>query len=353
MKDRQKSTIYDIAALAGTSASTVSYALNGSWQKRRIKQETVDRIQRIARESGYQVNLQARGLRKARSGLAGMILPEHDTRFFSDLSQAFALEVRARGNCPAIVLSGRGATDQEASVRQLLSYNVDKIVIAAATDPLPLSAICREAGVPMVFVDHPCPDAPSVVTDNRLGAQTLTRRILTRMKPARPGDPSSHIYFLGGDAGLPSTEQRIAGFEDVTREADALYDSEQIIACGYVAQKAEAELAALRNRLGRLPAGLFINSILCFEGVVKYLATVPEAEIQQTVLGCFDFGPFGVLLRFPVMMVRQRAEVLIDEAFAQLDKGQNGPSLTCIPPELVDERAAQPLVASPQNACLD
>lgn len=335
MKERQKSTIYDIARLAGTSASTVSYALNGSWEKRRIKRDTVERIQRIARENGYQVNLQARGLRKASSGLAGMILPEHDTRFFSDLSQAFALEVRARGDCPAIVLSGRDKVDQESSIRRLMSYNVDTVVIAAATDPLPLSAICRGAGVPHVFVDHPCPDAPSVVTDNSMGASELTREMLGAMAPGDISDPASLIYFLGGDANLPSTQQRIAGFEEITTASKALHGPAQIIACGYVADRAEEEIRALHQHLGRLPAGLFVNSILCFEGVVRYLATVPEEAIKDVILGCFDYDPFGALLRFPVIMVRQRADLLIREAFAQLDSGNGSPSISLISPVLI------------------
>ncbi|MEM9549732.1 MAG: LacI family DNA-binding transcriptional regulator [Pseudomonadota bacterium] len=337
MKDRQKSTIYDIARLAGTSASTVSYALNGRWQERRIKRDTVERIQKIARENGYQVNLQARGLRNASSGLAGMILPEHDTRFFSDLSQAFALEVRARGSCPAIVLSGRGREAQEQSVQTLLSYNVDTVVIAGATDPMPLSAICRSGGVPHVFVDHPCPDAPSVVTDNYQGALALTQQMLATLPPARPDDPGNHVFFLGGEATLPATERRIAAFRDATRAAGALHGSDQVIACGYSVARAETEIAELHARLGRMPAGLFVNSISCFEGVVKYLAAIPEGEMASTVLGCFDYDPFGALLRFPVTMVRQRADVMISEAFARLDEGFGAPSLSLISPELVSQ----------------
>src|SRR5258708_8435679 len=37
------STIYDLAELAGTSASTVSAILNGSWQSRRISEATARR----------------------------------------------------------------------------------------------------------------------------------------------------------------------------------------------------------------------------------------------------------------------------------------------------------------------
>ena len=85
MKSRQKITIYDIAKKAGASPSAVSAALNGDWKQRRLKQETVERIKQVACDEGYSANLQARGLRKAESGLAGMVLPDHENRFFAEL----------------------------------------------------------------------------------------------------------------------------------------------------------------------------------------------------------------------------------------------------------------------------
>ena len=71
-KPTQKQTIYDIAQQVGASPSTVSAALNGTWKARRIKEETAQRIIALARQMGYSVNLQARGLRTARSGLVGL-----------------------------------------------------------------------------------------------------------------------------------------------------------------------------------------------------------------------------------------------------------------------------------------
>ena len=70
-----KTTIYDIARSTGASPSTVSAALSGTWRSRRIKESTALEIQRLAEEQGYTTNMQARGLRKARSGLVGMVLP--------------------------------------------------------------------------------------------------------------------------------------------------------------------------------------------------------------------------------------------------------------------------------------
>ena len=107
MKKKQKSngktTIYDIARSTGASPSTVSAALSGTWRSRRIKESTALEIQRLAEEQGYTTNMQARGLRKARSGLVGMVLPAHFNRFYAAMSQIFEAHVRTRGMCPVVV----------------------------------------------------------------------------------------------------------------------------------------------------------------------------------------------------------------------------------------------------------
>ncbi len=333
MKTGQKSTIHDIARKAGVSSSAVSAALNGSWKKRRLSQATVERIREVAREENYSVNLQARGLRKARSGLAGMVLPDHENRYFAELSQHFAIEAHARGFCPAIVHAGRDAAEQLRSVESLIAYAVDLVVIAGASDPEALARTCRDANLPHVFVDHACAEAPSVVSDNFAGAASLTRRLLADMVPSDPADPATWLYFLGGEARLPASSERIRGFRHEARASGALFDEAQIIACGYDSGRAEAALRGLYDRLGRLPAGLFVNSIDCFEGVVRYLGSLTEEEIAACDFGCFDYDPFGQLLRFPLRMVRQRADLIVAEAYRQLDAGQRGPGLIQIAPD--------------------
>ncbi|AUH34352.1 substrate-binding domain-containing protein [Paracoccus tegillarcae] len=334
-KPRQKSTIYDIAQKAGTSPSAVSAALTGKWKQRRLKKETVDRIRKIAGQEGYTANRQARGLRKAESGLAGMVLPDHENRFFAELSQQFAREAHARGLCPATVHAGRDAEAQLSAVESLIAYSVDLVVIAGATEPLALARACRAANVPHVFVDHPCAEAPSVVTDNTHGASLLTDTLLNEMPQPVISDPGSWLYFLGGEMHLPASAERIQGFRQRTQAAEAFFSEDQIIACGYEDTKAEQALADLHDELGRLPAGVFVNSIGCFEGVMRYLSRLPEAQICGARLGCYDYDPFATLSRFPLRMIRQRADLIISEAFGQLDAGISDASLIRVSPELI------------------
>lgn len=332
-----KPTIYDVAKAAGASASTVSAALSGSWKGRRIRPETVARVKDAAASLGYALNRQARGLRQARSGLVGMILPVHDNRFFSSLSQHFATEVRRRGLCPVIVSTRREPDEEVRTVEDLLSYVVDSLFIAGATNPDALSLMCREAKLRHVFLDLPAEHSPSVVGDNQAGADRLTRRLLDLMPEV--GDARrGRIHFLGGDETLYATSRRLSAFRAAVTTRVGQFDADQVVACGYGPATAAREMERLVERLGGLPAALFINSIPVFEGAMSYLVRLPPESFSETAIGCYDYDPFGAFLPFPVHMVAQNASALIARGFALLDAGVEEPVLEMVAPDLVPPR---------------
>ncbi|MCB6179336.1 LacI family DNA-binding transcriptional regulator [Rhodobacter sp. Har01] len=332
----RKATIHDIARLSGASPSTVSAALSENWKSRRISEPRVEEIRRIAAEQGYSINMQARGLRQARSGLVGMVIPIHDNRFFSSMSQSFEAFARDRGLVPVIASSMRDRNEELRIVRTLISYAVDYLFIAGATDPEAITALCRTAGLRHVFVDLPGPGAPSVISDNHQGAARLTRQLLADMT----GDPTprGRIYLIGGVATDYATSRRIEGFRDVLAEAGHPPAPEQIIACGYSPLRAKHEITALCDRLGGLPAGLFVNSLTAFEGVLGYLVGLPPEAVEGTAIGCYDYDPFAAYLQFPVHMVRQDSHRLIELAYDLIDREDQTPALYEVEPKLIPPR---------------
>ena len=333
----RKATIYDIARLSGSSPSTVSAVLNGTSGKRRIKASTVEAIQKIAADAGYSTNMQARGLRRARSGLAGMIIPIHDNRFFSSLSQSFDTLARERGLCPVIASTLRNPKEETRIVETLISYAIDSLFIAGATDPDALGALCSAARLPHIFVDLPGRNAPSVVTNNFQGAELLTRKILGKMPAAAGGSPAKP-YFFGGSAADHATAERIKAFKSVAKATGMRIGQDQIIQCGYAPRSATTAIAALCDRLGGLPAGLFVNSLPVFEGVMSHFVTLPPEAFAACVIGCFDYDPFAAFLQFPVYMVRQNSHQLIAKAYELLDLGPAAPLMTRIDPDLIEQR---------------
>jgi LacI family fructose operon transcriptional repressor len=335
MPNGKKTTIYDIAEEARSSASTVASVLNGTWQKRRIKQSTAEAIQRIAAKRAYSPNLQARGLRKSRSGLVGMIIPLLEYRFFSSLAEAFERAARAERLYPVVVSTLRDPANEQATVRALISHNVEALFLAGATDPDTLTEICRRARVKHVNVDLPGSKAPSVISDNFHGAARLTGAIVNRMRWLDPASSRRTIYFIGGAPDY-NTRQRMEGFRSCLQEVGSVVDPSWLQPCGYESHHAEAALRQIYAQLGDLPDGIFVNSTTAFEGVARFLQTLPLEEVRACAIGCFDWDPYIEFLNFPVIMVRQNVHRMIAEAYGVL-KGPKvrGAPVILVPTELI------------------
>jgi LacI family fructose operon transcriptional repressor len=280
----RKSTIYDIAKATGSSTSAVSMVLNGTWARYRIKEETAKRILDSAEQLGYNVNMKARGLRLSRSGLAGMILPHYRNRFFAGLAENFEEQARSRGLCPIVVSTQRDPAVEMSVTETLISQQVELLFIAGVRNPTPLDDLCSAAGIPCINVDLPGPGAPSVVSDNRGGARALTDALMEKM------------IARGNAPGVDAVE-----------------------CFGYGAVSSRRALARRYESLGRLPAGLLMNSITAFEGLVQFASRLPREAWHSTVVGCFDWDPFAVHLPFEVTMMRQDVQKIILEAFALAD----------------------------------
>lgn len=167
----KRTTIYDLAELAGTSASAVSSVLNGNWKKRRISAKLAQKIERLAREQGYALNMQASLLRRERSHMIGMIVPKYDNRYFGSIVETFEQMARERGLFPIITCTRRDAELEVQAARALLSHQVDCLIATGATDPDRITEICHSAGVRSINLDLPGSRAPSVISDNYAGAR--------------------------------------------------------------------------------------------------------------------------------------------------------------------------------------
>ena len=333
MEPKRKTTIYDVAAASGASASTVGAVLNGTWAKRRISKDLADRVLGVANHLGYRQNRQASALRTQRSGLIGMILPLHDNRYFSSLSQAFEAEARQRDLCPMVVSTLRDPALEKRTVATLLSHNVDLLLIAGATDPDPLSRMCGDAGIPHINVDLPGALAASVVTDSYFGATELTRYLMNKAGKAN----ALSMHFIGGINTDFNTTERVRGFRDaVMAETGTVVSPAQVDTCGYGPDAAEHALRALLERLGALPKALFVNSTIAFEGVFRVLKELTDETLSQFSVGCFDWDPFLSHLHFPVAMVRQDAQKMIETAFKIIEQTTfDTPTVSMIKPDLL------------------
>ena len=308
-KNKKKTTIYDIATLAGASPSAVSAVLNGTWKKRRLSRKLAERVMRIAEEQGYSVNVQASLLRREKSNIVGMIVPKYDNRYFGEIAEQFEAMARARGMFPVVTCTQRDPDLEFEAARELVSYRAECLISTGATDPDRISDFCATSGVQSINLDLPGTKAPSVISDNRTGAYDLTMLILDRCDDELGW--TGPLRFVGGRLADHNTAARLEGFLAAHRDRGIRVPDHHILAAGYSADSAAQVLAEFQPAD---PAGLFVNSTISLEGVVRWHSSLgPDA--QHIRYGCFDWDPFGSFLPGNVGMVEQDVTTMVAKAF--------------------------------------
>jgi LacI family fructose operon transcriptional repressor len=261
------------------------------------------------------------------------------------MSQVFERLARERHWYPIVVSTLRDPALELETVRTLISYRIEYLVVAGATDPDSVSRVCKAHGIAHVNVDLPGTKATSVVSDNSWGAQHLTLALIDRSRPLRARE-RNRPYFVGGIATDNATHRRIEGFTDAVTSRFGHVSDNQIDACGYAGELAEAAVASLHRRLGGLPRALFVNSTIALEGVVRFLKTLAPDELRHCAFGCYDWDPFASVLSFPLLMVRQNVEGLLGEAFRIIDtRSFDDKRVIEIKPELLFPTGGTPATA--------
>ncbi|WP_295040431.1 substrate-binding domain-containing protein [Salinicola sp.] len=336
----RKLTIYDLAKLAKSSPSTVSAVLNGTWQRRRISRKLARRILDLAEREGYSTNMQARALRRDRSGILGMILPLYDNRYFSSIAQIFEAEARRRGIFTIVSCTNRDPDQEREAARMMLAYRVEHLICTGATNPDAIAEMCSAAGIASLNLDLPGTAAPSVISANREGARRLTDALLDRLE-ARKID-AARVLFIGGRAEDHNTRERIEGFRQARERRGLATKPTDIVPCDYAAEKAQAALEAYVGREGRLPAAMFVNSTISLEGIVRWLR-LGGHDMNDIIMGCFDWDPLAAAFHPRLIMMRQDVPTMIARLFDWIDTPPEDPTMRLeVMPEIIGHSAATP-----------
>ncbi len=316
-KPTKKTTIYDIAKLAGASGSSVSAVINGTWKKRRISIKLAERVLKIADELGYTLNMQASALRREKSGIIGMIVPMYDNRYFSSIVQEFEKMARERGLFPIVTCTLRDPKLEIEAARAMLSYQVECLICTGATDPDHISDLCIAAGVQVLNLDLPGKKSPSIISNNFEGAFALTKNILKQCSQTQQ-DPLP-LLFVGGRAADHNTRCRVEGFIAAHEEENIQTNNDYILTCGYEAKKTAASLQSFVDHKEHFPPGIFVNSTITLEGIMRWKSDYGKKYLQGVKLGCFDWDPFAELLDEHILMVRQDVPRMLTHLFKLID----------------------------------
>lgn len=254
-------TIKDVASQAGVSASTVSRVLANS---PKISEETKRKVRQALTELDYHPNVMARALVTNTAGSIGVVITPGLNEFFANpffSEMMIGLSEVARQNGFDTVLSTSARSEEEVLDRMIHGRRVDGVLLlgSRAEDPALKQAV--EDKFPAVLLGRPADDVPIsyVNNDNVAAAYVATKHLLDL------GHKS--IGFLGGEADLVVTIDRLKGYRQALEDAGVPVDTRLIVYNEFFEQNGYVSMMRLLALSNRPTAVLASDDVLAFGGM--------------------------------------------------------------------------------------
>jgi DNA-binding LacI/PurR family transcriptional regulator len=298
-------TLRDVALRAGVSTSAVSRAFTPGAS---VSAEKRAAIELAASELGYSPSVLASALTTGRTQMIGLVSNNFHNPVFLEVFDQFTRGLQDRGLRPLLVnLSGDMALDD--AVRMLRRYSVDGVILASSTLPPDYARRFLDVGLPVVHCFgrwSPRPEVNIVGIDNRAAGRLAAGTLLSR--------GYRKIAFLGGPDSASSTQDRLAGFLDVTDPRGDVQVSTSF-AAAYSFDAGRAELRRL------LSIGPLAEAYFCGDDVLSIGALSALDDAGLDVPG--DVGILGLndmeMARWPSINLTTVRQPIADIIAASID----------------------------------
>ena len=288
-------SIKDIARAAGVSHSTVSRALTDSSL---VRDETKDRIRRLADEMGYTPSAIARSLVRQRTETIGVVVSTVADPFVSEVVRGIEETAFDRNFSVILCESSNNREREIAAVEMLRQKRVDGIVVSASTVGDFYMPLLDELDVPIVLVNREQGTcyAYSVVTDDVHGGAVAVEYLL-RLGHKRIG----HIT---GPGASQSSHNRLQAYRH-TIESFGLVCDFGLVAPGDGSVDGGRHGAEHLLALQRPPTAIFCyNDLTAIGAILAVKARGLKAPGDVSIVG-FDDIPFAEYVDPPLTTVRQ------------------------------------------------
>ncbi|WP_316821796.1 LacI family DNA-binding transcriptional regulator [Pedobacter gandavensis] len=219
-------TLRDIAKALNLSTSTISKALNDSYE---IGEETKKKVIAYAREHHYVPNRMAKGLKQGRSQSIGVVVCSLDNNFVAQMLDGID-KISTDKSYQIIIMQSKESQKQEiACIDLLYAGGIDGLLISPACETTDFSYLknLQESGLPMVLFDRLTDqiDTHKVGADNFKGAYDATLHLIN--------NGFRRIAHLNTNTKLSISIDRLNGYKQALSDRNIEFKPAYLRSCDY------------------------------------------------------------------------------------------------------------------------
>ena len=192
--------------MAGVSASTVSFVLNGKAKQMRISSEVEKKIHRLASRLRYHPNQIAVSLRTGRSNLIGLVVESISGNFLGSLARNIEEEAETSGYRVVYCSTENQLTKGRDLIQMLAQRQVDGYIITTTPGMEKDIEVLQQQKTPLVLMDsyYAKTKVPFVLVDNDLAITDGMEHLFK--------NGFSRILFVSVDLDLNQVKEREEAF---------------------------------------------------------------------------------------------------------------------------------------------
>ncbi len=325
------SNINDVASEAGVSAMTVSRYFN---HPGKLAPATRKRVKEAVAALHYVPNAAARSLVRGQTHAVAAVLSDITNPFFTTLARGVEDVAQQHGYTLFIGNTDESFEKEQHYLETLLSRRVDGLLLSPSLGEDHRLQQFKQRGIPVVLIDRKADGLETDVLrgDSFGGGRQLAEHL------AEQG--YTNIAFIGGEPGVSSLEERLAGYRAVMEEAGL----EPRAYLGHYNRQSGEEITERLIMEDALPEAFIAANNLVAVGALRALRRHALRVPDHVALACFEdveiaamIDPFLTVAMQPAYdMGRAAMEMLL----RRIEGYKGPPQEEVFPVELIVRRSS-------------
>jgi LacI family transcriptional regulator len=246
-----RSTIKDVAAIAGVSVATVSYVLNNTkFIRDNVRKQVYDAVEAL----DYKPNINARNFKKGKRYTIGFVVPDISNSFFATLINEVEGVVAKQDYLLLVVNTQENPEMEKQQLHRLTSGLVDGLIVASTFDDYSGIKHLMPSRFPVVFIDRKLKNCrcDTIVISNYGAVYKGVEKLVER--------GHRRIGCITGSQRLSTLDERLQAYRECITD-NGLELDEDIILSVDVTKRIDMEVLA-RFFTRRMTAVVFLNNTI-------------------------------------------------------------------------------------------